>query len=361
MHPLLAARKRLLLYLAAWTPILALLVYLSYAGGARVIDATAVFAPALVAFAFICLSPWPICRVRPLGIASAPGLLVTFTGAAVAGSLALVGTAAIMSYVISRPQVLGRGVSVVLFGIGVLLYMLSTGLHYALIATETSREAERRAAEARTLAREAELQSLRLQINPHFLFNCLHSISALATMDGSRARDMCIRLADFLRSSLALGSRESIPLRDELALARRYLEVEQVRFGNRLRLEEEIDAACEDCAVPPLLLQPLVENAVKHGIAGLVEGGVVRICADLDGASVTISIENEFDSDTPPRRGAAVGLSNVRRRLEARYGQAALFDAAARNGVFRVLLSFPYRALPTASPSPPSAARSPTG
>jgi two-component system, LytTR family, sensor histidine kinase AlgZ len=338
MHPLLAGRKRLFLYLAAWTPILALLVYVSHATGARVLDATAVFTPALGAFAFICLSPWPICRVRPLGLASAPGLLVTFTAAAIAGSLALVGTAVIMSGAISRPAVLGPGMAVMLFGIGVLLYLLSTGMHYAFIATEASRQAERRAVEARTLAREAELQALRVQINPHFLFNSLHSISALATIDGVRARDMCIRLADFLRGSLAMGGLESIPLREELALARRYLDVEQVRFGARLRVVEDIDPACEDCAVPPLLLQPVVENAVKHGVAGLVEGGVVRISARREGGEVEIAIENEFDVDTPPRRGTGLGLENVRRRVSARYGAGARFEASAVDGVYRVVV-----------------------
>src|SRR6185369_358054 len=116
-----------------------------------------------------------------------------------------------------------------------------------------------------------ELQSLRFQLNPHFLFNSLHSSSALATIDGMRAREMCLRLAAFLRSSLGLGSRESIPMREEVELARNYLEVEQVRFGERLRVEADIDPACENCGIPPLLLQPLVENAVKHGISGLVE------------------------------------------------------------------------------------------
>jgi two-component system, LytTR family, sensor histidine kinase AlgZ len=338
MHPLLAGRRRILLYLAAWTPILALLVYVSHATGARVLDSAAVFTPALIAFAFICLSPWPICRVRPLGLATAPGLLVTFTAAAVAGSLALVGTAVIMSGAISRPGVLGPGMAVMLFGIGVLVYLLSTGMHYAFIATEATRHAERQAAEARTLAREAELQALRVQINPHFLFNSLHSISALATLDGVRARDMCIRLADFLRGSLALGGMESISLREELALARRYLDVEQVRFGARLRVVEDIDPATEDCMVPPLLLQPLVENAVKHGVAGLVEGGVIRIAARREAGEVEIAIENEFDADTPPRRGTRVGLENVRRRVLARYGSAARFEASAVNGVYRVVV-----------------------
>ena len=341
MHPLLATPRRILLYLLAWTPIFALLVFVSHAGGAPFLDAMGVFAPALCVFAFICLSPYQIVRVRPLRLSTAPGLLVTFTAAAVAGSLALVGTAVVMSYVISRPAVLVSGTVGVLFGIGVLLYMLSTGLHYAMVAAEASREAERRTAEACTLAREAQLQSLKVQLNPHFLFNSLHSISALATLDGARARDMCIRLADFLRASLGLGDRETIPIREELALARRYLDVEQVRFGERLLVDADIDPDCENCGVPALLLQPLVENAVKHGVAGLLEGGAIRLTAQRDGARVTITVENPFDPDNEPRRDLGLGLPNVRRRLQLRYGADATFEAVADASVYRVVLRLP--------------------
>ena len=341
MHPLLKSRRRILMYLQAWAPVLALLVSVSLASGTPLLDALAVFTPAIFVFAFICLSPWPICRARPLRPSAVPGLLLTFGVAASVGSLALVGTAAVMSAAISKPGVLAGEMVGVVFMIGVLLYLLSTGLHYAMLTAEASRDAERRAAEARTLAREAELQSLRIQLNPHFLFNSLHSISALATLDGGRARDMCLRLAGFLRSSLGLGSRESIPIREEVELARSYLEVEQVRFGERLRVEAEIDPSCENCAIPPLLLQPLVENAVKHGIAGLVEGGAIRLAARRDGGAVAIVIENAFDLEAPPRRDLGLGQTHVRRRLEVRYGTEASFDARADGGVYRVALRLP--------------------
>src|ERR1039457_6445887 len=351
MHPILASRRRLLLYLAAWTPILGLLVYVSAAAaGAAPMDAVAVFGPACVAFAFVCLSPWQICRIRPLRLSQLPGLLVTFTAAGAAGSLVLVGTAAAMAYALSRPAVLGAGLTGLLFGMGVLLYLFSTGLHYAVLAAEVSREAERNAAEARTLAREAELRSLRNQINPHFLFNSLHSIAALATLDGARAREMCIRLADFLRSSLGLGERDSIALREELALARSYLEVEQVRFGARLEFSENIQDSCLDCAVPVLLLQPLVENAVKHGIAGLVEGGAIRLSVERLGAIVCVALENGFDPDAPPPNRLGMGVPHVRRRLELRYGGGASMAAGARAGVYRVELRFPCES-PMASSS----------
>ena len=237
MHPILATRWRTLLYLAGWVPILALLDYLMWAsGGASWVQNTAVLAPACFLFAFACLSPWPMCRVRPLRLADTATLAVTWTAAAAAAAAMFTGAAWAMARIEGRPAAHLD----LLFGVGILLYLLSAGLHYAALAAEESREASVRVAEAHSLARDAELHALRMQINPHFLFNSLHSIAALATVDGARAREMCIRLADFLRSSLGLGERDSIPLREELALARSYLEVEQVRFGARLQFSEDI-------------------------------------------------------------------------------------------------------------------------
>lgn len=341
MHPLLATRKRLLLYLLAWAPIVAILVQASVRGGARPLDAAVVLTPTCLVFAFVCLSPWQICRTRPLTPASAPGLVVTFLVAGLTGGAMLIGVAYALAYTVGRPTAIGRNLEVFMLVMGMLLYVLSGGLHYAAIGAEASLAAEKRATEARALAREAELQSLRVQLNPHFLFNSLHSISALATLDGARAREMCLRLAEFLRSSLGMGDRELIPLREELALARSYLEVERVRFGERLRVEEVVYPDCEDCGIPPLLLQPLVENAVKHGVGGLLDGGVIRLAAIRTGAEVSILIENPFDPEAPPAGHVGLGLENVRRRLRVRYGQTAAMDAGERDGTYRVELRLP--------------------
>jgi hypothetical protein len=352
MHPLLATRWRTLLYLAGWIPILALLDYLLWAsGGATWMQNAAVLAPACFLFAFACLSPWPICRVRPLRLANAAMLAATWAAAAIAAGALFSGAAWAMAWMEGRPAAHLD----LLFGLGILLYLLSAGLHYASLAAEEAREATLAAAEARTLARDAELHALRMQVNPHFLFNSLHSIAALATADGARAREMCIRLADFLRSSLGLGGRDSIPLREELALARGYLAVEQVRFGARLTFTEDIEECCQDCAVPVLLLQPLVENAVKHGIAGLVEGGAIRLSVQHlaagvgtgvgvgtgAGSGVRVAVENAFDPDAAPPNRLGMGLPQVRRRLELRYGADAYMEAGARSGVYRVELRFP--------------------
>jgi hypothetical protein len=352
MHPLLESSRRLVMYLLAWIPLLALLVYVMWAsGGIGWLDAAVVLAPSCLVYAFACLSPWYICGTLPLG----PdlwqdhwqSLAMTFGVASTACSLVLVGGAWLTASALADTGRMAgieqrlHGHLALLFGMGVLLYLLSAGLHYAARAIEMSHEAERQAAEARALAREAELQALRNQLNPHFLFNSLHSISALATQDGQRAREMCIRLADFLRSSLGLGSRENISLREELALARSYLEVEQVRFGERLRVVEDVAASCEECTVPALLLQPLVENAVKHGVAGMLEGGAIRLAVEQSGGAVSITVENGFDPEMPAPRRLGIGLDHVRRRLEMRYGAEASFDAGVFGTVYRVALRFP--------------------
>src|ERR1043166_3505999 len=326
MHPILAERARFALYLAAWAPILALLAFIARAPGAAWAPTAEALLPACLLFAFACLSPWYICRVQPLQLAEVTRLAATWAPSALFAGGLLAGSAWLAARLLRQtPPDPAR-----LAGMGAILYLLSAGLHYAAIASEASKAAEAREAEARSLARDAELQALRMQINPHFLFNSLHSIAALATQDGSRAREMCIHLSDFLRSSLGLSGRESIPLAEELALARSYLVVEQIRFGSRLKFTEQIDPACEACAIPALLLQPLIENAVKHGIAGLVEGGEIVLAVYRRDGEVAVAVENAFDPDAPAPGRLGVGLTHIRRRLALRYGSAARLEAAPR-------------------------------
>jgi hypothetical protein len=337
MHPLLARRSRFVVYLAGWTPLLALIAYASRET-APWLQTAATIVPAVFLFAFACLSPWYICRVQPLQLPLITRLAATWTAAAVTAGGLLAASAYVTAHLLQRPMPnLG-----LLAGLGAILYLLSAGIHYTALASEASRQAEKRADLARSLARDAELHALRMQINPHFLFNSLHSIAALATQDGARARDMCVRLSEFLRSSLALSGRESIPLSEELALARSYLVVEQVRFGARLKVLEDIEAGCESCAIPALLLQPLIENAVKHGIAGMIEGGEIILTVRNPPGEVRVTVENAYDPDAPPPTKLGIGLTSVRRRLEVRYGDAAHFAAAATEpGRYRVELRFP--------------------
>jgi two-component system, LytTR family, sensor histidine kinase AlgZ len=347
MHPLIAKQGRLWLYLLAWVPLALLLAYLLVMMGGLVwLEAVTLAYPLALLYALICLAPWYMCRALALGSTSILKILEYQSAAAAVASLIWIVAAkglalAIGHYAFADLNKRFSPELPLLWGIGALVYLLSVALHYLLLSMESSKEAETREQEALTLARESELKALKAQINPHFLFNSLNSISALATVDGQRARDMCIKLSDFLRTTLKLGEKQRITLADELALAKAYLEVEQVRFGARLRVEIETDAECGQCVVPSLLLQPLVENAVKHGIAGLVDGGTIRLEAHCSEGRLSLKICNEFDAESPAPSRHGLGLRNVRERLRALYENSARIDARAAGEHYVVELELP--------------------
>jgi len=347
MHPLLS-RNRLGLYLLAWAPLTATSIYvLVTRGGLGWLQATALAVSVFLFYAFLCLSAWYPCRATPLGRVSFLRLLLTHLSAAVLISFVWTQAGAALSYAILSPEKFEairtqfRPQLNSIFTIGVLLYLLSVAFHYVLIAMENSRHAEAQAVEARVLARDAELKALKAQVNPHFLFNSLNSISALTSIDPARARDMCVLLGDFLRLTLGLGERTSVRFSEELDLLQKYMAIEKVRFGTRLTMLEEIQEESKPCLLPPLLLQPLVENAVKHGIASLPEGGQVRVAAQRQNGRLAILVENSWDPDSPPRRSGGRGLKNVQLRLEARYGKDASLHVNNEGDLFQVSLSLP--------------------
>lgn len=229
----------------------------------------------------------------------------------------------------------------IVYGAGCVFYLVAISFHYVSLAQDASREFETRALETGIRARDAELKALKAQINPHFLFNSLNSISALTSIDPARARDMCVLLGDFLRLTLGLGEKASVRFSEELDLLQKYMAIEKVRFGDRLRMQETIQEDSKACLLPPLLLQPLVENAVKHGIASLPEGGEIRLAAERQNGRLSIVVENSWDPEAPPRRSGGMGLTNVQRRLEARYGKDATVRVNTEGELFQVSLSLP--------------------
>jgi len=282
-----------------------------------------------------------------LGKVSFTRLLLTHLLAAVFISFIWTQVGALISFAVLSPEQFDGlrrqfGPQVNAIGtIGILIYLLSVAFHYVLIAMEESRRAETQANEARVLARDAELKALKAQVNPHFLFNSLNSISALTSVDPAKAREMCILLSEFLRMTLGLGEKSVISLSEELALLERFLAIEKVRFGTRLRVEENIHEESRTLLVPPLVLQPLVENAVVHGIANLPEGGLIRLVSQCQDGRLFMTIENSFDSDATTVRRNGMGLLNVRKRLEGRYGTDASLRVDSQADQFRVELSMP--------------------
>ena len=223
-------------------------------------------------------------------------------------------------------------------------YFCWTTAYLALSYSITVQEQERHSAELAVRAQEAQVRALRYQINPHFLFNTLNAIAALIRDAPGRAEEMVVQLSDFFRRSLAINPMEDVTLAEEVELQRLYLEIERTRFPERLRFDVALDAGSEDAKVPPLLLQPLVENAVKHGVARSEGPTSIRIRARLDGPVVEIVVENDAKAQGPGSSGEKVGLRNVAERLRSRFGdEASLATAEIAEGGFRNTLRIPLR------------------
>jgi two-component system LytT family sensor kinase len=217
-----------------------------------------------------------------------------------------------------------------------LLYLreLATVCGNRLDALHREREAaDRESREAVLLQQvtEAELRALRAQINPHFLFNSLNTIADLTVRDPERAETMTVRLASVFRHVLAHSARPLTSVRDELAFLRTYLYIEEVRFGERLQVSIEASPEVEGAQIPSLILQPLVENALKHGLAPKVEVGHLWIRAAVDGSEVRLTVEDDGEGlRTGEARG--VGLANISDRLRTLYGERASVTLEARDG-----------------------------
>lgn len=244
---------------------------------------------------------------------------------------------------------LSRLVLSVMFISGMLLYLLSILAYDVLIAFENLRQAEKREAASQVLAREAELQVLRTQINPHFLFNSLNSISALTAIDPAGARHMTIELAQFFRQTLALSERNKITLAEEIALCEHFLSIEKIRFGKKLQVQMQINPETQNCLLPPMILQPLLENAIKHGIRDLVDGGTIQVEATPYRDYLILRIANpidtaDADSQIQTQRrseGTGTGLKNLHARLRSVYGQGAQADWTNSAGKFQVTITLP--------------------
>lgn len=348
MHPILSNQERVAVYLIGWLIFgVMLAAVLALPRDFSWLEAGTLAVPLTLVYGLICLSSWYVCRVYPLQKSPVAQVLAIQSLAAIITILVwvLIGTGWVvfleraLAFTAFRARVLTK--APLMIGVGFILYSLTAAVHYLIITFEASKESERRELQSRIFAQEAELKALRAQINPHFLFNSLNSISALATHNPTAVRSMTLKLADFLRKSLRLGAQESIRLEEEISMSLNFLEIEQIRYGSRLQIVQKIEDVCRDCLVPPLILQPLIENAVVHGIAHLLEGGTITVEAEWRGSVLHVHVENPIDPDRPRGRKGGVGLDNVTKRLRAIYKDDAQFETGERDGAFRIDLWLP--------------------
>lgn len=229
------------------------------------------------------------------------------------------------------------------FVVGFMIYWATVGVYHAFTNYVLFRQREIEAARAKEQLGEARLQALRMQLHPHFLFNTLNSIAALLETEPARARMMIAQLADLLRAPLRRDLPNAVPLRDEIRLVEQYLEIEQVRFGSRLAVHMQIESDTRPACVPTFLFQPLVENAIRHGIAHQECGGSIWISATRVNGTLVIHVQDDGPGmRIPPVEG--VGLGNTRRRLEEMYGRDQSLEFCRRpGGGLDVRVEFPFR------------------
>ncbi len=237
------------------------------------------------------------------------------------------------------------GTSAIRFGAAFLLLSSMSMFSMLWYSRQEQKETNERHTESEKLIREAELNNLRQQLQPHFLFNSLNSISALIISDPEKARNMIFQLSDFLRGTLKKETHQWISLKEEFEYLRLYLEIEKVRFGNRLQADLIFSDEILSYHIPVLLLQPVVENAIKFGLYDTIEDVLITIEAVSEKGYLKIIIKNPFDPETSiPLKGTGFGLASVKRRLFLLFARADLVETSAEEQIFITKIKIPQPA-----------------
>ena len=349
MHPLLKKPRALATYLLVWLltggALAAAWAQLAPTDG---IWGLGFWLPLALLTGLAALSLYTVCRSTPLRPARWMSTLSRRAAAALLLALLVTAVAALWN---ATGTLWGRAGLVTLtpvawlafVGAQTLVFALSALIHDALLAQQAMQAAMATEAQARLLAREMEIKALRRQLDPHFLFNSLNSISSLIQIDQAAARAMTIDLAQFFRLSLGLGERQRIRLEEELELVQHYLAIEQRRLGDKLRLSIDADAACRHVWLPPLVLQPLVENAIKHGIRQLDFGGLIELSAVRAGDRLTLRVSNPVHAlARRDASGLGQGLRHLHQRLQAQYDEPTAVDVEDTADRYTVRVSLPW-------------------
>lgn len=228
------------------------------------------------------------------------------------------------------------------FIIGILYYFLMTAFYYIVIYYSGFQERVIKETELKNLVTEAELRSLKFQINPHFIFNSLNSMSALTEIDPKKAKQMIIKLADFLRYTLANNDRQKNTLNEELKNIKLYLDIEKIRFEEKFEYIEELHEECGKTEIPSMILQPLFENAIKHAVYETLDTVRIKLTCIRQDDFLKITLCNNFEGESH-KKGAGVGLKNIKDRLKLIYQQDNLMEVKKENSKFTVNIFIPLQ------------------
>jgi len=239
-------------------------------------------------------------------------------------------------------QWINNNLAVNIFG-GYMLYLTYVIFFYAVNYYQGFKEKLRNEGKLKSLVKEAELHALKSQINPHFLFNSLNSISSLTMTDPAKAQEMVINLSSLMRYSLKHDQIDKVPFSEELNNNRLYLQIEKVRFGKKLNPVFEIDENCLDALIPNMILQPLYENAIKYGVYEATEPVAIITKSVFNNDVLEITITNNYDPNSMSKRGEGIGLRNIRDRLQIIYNNPMLMKVEDNKKEFKVTLAIPQK------------------
>ena len=281
-------------------------------------------------------------RYMDVGIKALPELVIAhFTLAALVTFLSIYLTRTAESFVLLQskdfPETLVQGQAF----IGVLLYSLIVMIYYLSNYQESLVEKQKSEEDLKGLLQEAELSLLKSQLNPHFIFNSLNSISSLTITNADKAREMVVKLSEFLRYSLGKGKDEFVEFQEEIKNANIFFDIEKTRFGDRLKIIQEINESSLKHHIPVLILQPLIENAVKYSMYDTISEATIRISAYLSGEELIVHIENPYDPIDRSSKGKGIGLSNVRSRLALLYNGRSKLIIGKSGNIYKVTLQIP--------------------
>ena len=214
-----------------------------------------------------------------------------------------------------------------------LLYIIQFGIFHAYSYYHQNQRNLALQAELREMALQSDLAALKAQLNPHFLYNVFNTISASVPLEQEKTREMIAQLSDLFRYQLKGSRKELLPLKDEISMIRKYLDLEKARFGERLRYKVEVDPSAEVRLVPPMILQPLVENAVRHGISPKIDGGTVQVIVKANADYTVFTISDDGVGMSSEIKGEGVGLENTKQRLKKQFGESLKITASKAGGV----------------------------
>lgn len=344
-HPILYKSKNILFYFLAWLPTVAVHYFflLNKTGDAGcALQQSIIYS---VIYAILGISVWWVIYYNRLENSSHWSFFAShIVAASIIISIWIVLSQLIISIICyDFIQIIEKEALQEQIATGLIYYTLLILLFYLSLTIDEKQQKAMGEERMSRLAKESELRALKSQINPHFLFNSLNSANYLTAVDPKSAGEMLVKLADYLRFSLKKGAKEMVPLKSELENCKRYLELERYRFGEKLIQEWDLQESCLEYLVPVMLLQPLYENAVKHGVYESTEPISIETKTTAENDLLKIEIGNFYDPTAIPRKGEGVGLTIVSDRLRLVYGSSATLKINKTSNYFKAIVTIPLK------------------